>query len=166
MSAPAGRIPVPAIRGATAADVEDIHRLIVELAAATGKAHLVRSAPGDFLRFGFEGRPAFQALIAEHRGRIAGLSLYFYNFSSWRGELGVYIQDLVVAADARGLGLGRELMRETARRARADGATHLRLAVDKSNAGAIGFYRGLGLERSDDECIFQARGPAFRALAE
>lgn len=156
---------LPVIRSATAGDVDDIHRLIVELAEATGKADLVRCLPADFLRFGFEGRPAFQALVAEHRGRIAGLSLYFYNFSSRRGELGLYIQDLVVTGEARGLGLGSALMRETARRAQANGATHLRLAVDRSNTGAIAFYRELGLERSDDECIFEAEGPAFLALA-
>ena len=89
---------------------------------------------------------AFSQLYLD--GDIVGMSLFFYNFSTWRGEPGVYVQDMVVSERARGLGLGRRLLLETARHASRHGATHLRLSVDQDNAAAIGFYRSLGLDHA------------------
>lgn len=154
------------IRPAVAADVDDIHALIVHLAESTGHAEKITSTPADFLRSGFSEPVAFQALIAEHLDQVIGLSLFFYTFSSWRGELGVYVQDLVVAEPARGSGLGRQLIQETVRVALKRGATHLRLSVAAGNDRAAQFYDHLGLTPSDEERIFEADGPAFAQLAE
>jgi GNAT superfamily N-acetyltransferase len=153
------------IRAATEGDAAKLHALLVELARATAFREKVTSTPDDLRRLGFRDKPAFQALLAEQAGRPVGLSLYFYNFSSWRGELGVYVQDLYVAPDVRGSGLGRRLVAETASLGRRHGATHLRLSVDRSNTEAQDFYLRLGLEHADRECIFQATGPAFERLA-
>jgi ribosomal protein S18 acetylase RimI-like enzyme len=155
-----------AIRAATADDAESLHAMLLDLARATGLREKIRSKPDDLRRLGFRERPAFQALIAERDGgRPVGLSLFFYNFSSWRGELGVYVQDLYVADDARGTGLGRRLVEETVRQGRQQGATHLRLSVDRGNESAQRFYRKLGLKLSGSEQIFQATGAAFERLA-
>ncbi|MGH8192925.1 MAG: GNAT family N-acetyltransferase [Woeseiaceae bacterium] len=153
------------IRAATEADTGKLHSLLVELARAAGLKERIRSTPDDLQRLGFRDRPAFQALIAEQGGKPVGLSLFFYNFSSWRGELGVYVQDLYVSGELRGSGLGRRLIAETVRLGKAQGATHLRLSVDRSNIDAQDFYRRLGLRHSDQECIFQATGAAFDRLA-
>ncbi len=154
------------IRTATAGDAENLHAMLLELARATGLREKIRSKPEDFRKLGFREKPAFQALIAEQDGRPVGLSLFFYNFSSWRGELGVYVQDLYVAAEMRGTGLGRRLLAETVRLGRTQGATHLRLSVERDNEGAHRFYRKLGLKLSGSELIFQATGAAFERLAE
>jgi ribosomal protein S18 acetylase RimI-like enzyme len=154
------------IRHAVASDAAGIHELVVELARASGQQRKIRSRPEHFLKYGFGAHPAFNALVAEAPTGLIGLSLYFYNFSSWRGELGVYVQDLVVVDSARGSGLGRKLMAATARDAARHGATHLRLSVERSNDAAIRFYHQVGLRASTDECIYQADGNAFRALAE
>ncbi|MEX2495993.1 MAG: GNAT family N-acetyltransferase [Woeseia sp.] len=153
------------IRLATEQDAGRIHALIVELAKATGLREKVTSKPEHFLRHGFGEPPAFQALIAERADTPLGLCLFFYSFSSWRGEVGVYVQDLYVAAETRGSGLGRRLIAETARLARQRGATYLRLSVATKNSSAQDFYRAIGLTKSDDECIFQAVGAAFDGLA-
>ncbi len=156
----------PVIRPAVASDVDDIHGLILHLAASTGHTGKIISTPTDFLRSGFSEPVAFQALIAEQAGQVIGLSLFFYTFSSWRGELGVYVQDLVVAEQARGLGLGRRLICETARLALGKGASHLRLSVASDNDIAVQFYDHIGLVASDKERIFEAEGLAFAQLAE
>lgn len=156
----------PLIRLATEADVGKLHAMIVGLAKATGLREKVTSKPEDFRRFGSRGQPAFQALIAELDGEPVGLSLFFYSFSSWRGELGVYVQDLYVDAGVRGSGLGRRLISETARLAKRRGATYLRLSVGKANTSAQAFYRTVGLSLSEDECIYQAIGPAFEKLTQ
>jgi GNAT superfamily N-acetyltransferase len=152
------------VRLATEADAETIHALIVALAKATGLRQRVTSKPEHFRRHGAGEQPAFHALIAECDGKPLGLCLYFYSFSSWRGELGVYVQDLFVAEETRGSGLGRRLIAETVRIAKARGATYLRLSVGKANAAAQEFYRTIGLSESEDECIYQAMGSAFDRL--
>lgn len=154
------------IRNATRDDVADIHALVVELAIATGMRHKIRSTREDFLTHGFGDSPAFHTLIANQGGRAVGLSLYFYEFSTWLGRLGVYVQDLVVAEAARGSGLGRRLVAATVRAGQRRGATHLRLSVDHRNADAIRFYHRIGLAASDDERIFHAHGDAFGRLAD
>ena len=138
--------------------------MIVALARATGLRRKVTSKPASFRRHGSGDRPAFQAFIAEREGTPVGMCLFFYSFSSWRGELGVYVQDLFVAEAGRGTGLGRRLVAETARFAKARGAKYLRLSVARENEAAQGFYRSIGLSECEDECIFQAEGRAFERL--
>lgn len=154
------------IREATEDDVDDIHALVVELAVATGMQHKVSATRDDFLEHGFSNPPAFHALIARQAGQAVGLSLYFYDFSTWLGRLGIYIQDLVVSEAARGSGIGEQLVAATVRAGQKRGATHLRLSVDRHNEGAIRFYRRIGMDASGDERIFHAHGQAFRQLAE
>ena len=155
-----------AIRLATASDVETIHRLLQHLADSTGLRHKFLSRPQDILKFGFSDEPRFEALLAEQGDVVVGLCLFFYNFSSWRGELGVYIQDLVVDSDVRAAGIGRLLVRETARQAHKQGATHLRLSVDRDNHKARHFYEKIGLQESADESIFAAYERDFVNLVE
>jgi len=152
------------VRLATDHDASTIHALIVELGRATGLRQKVTSRPEHFLRHGSGDRPAFEAFIAERDGRPLGLCLFFYSFSSWRGELGVYVQDLFVSGDARGCGLGRRLIMETARLAKGRGATYLRLSVARENTAAQKFYRTIGMSEAEDECIYQAAGPDFERL--
>lgn len=153
------------IRAARPDDAESLHALLLGLARATGLKEKIRSRPEDFRRLGFREKPAFYALIAERGGEPLGLSLFFYNFSSWRGEMGIYVQDLYVTDEARSTGLGRRLLAETVRQGKTQGATHLRLAVERDNVRAQRFYRRLGLKASEQELIFQASGPAFERLA-
>lgn len=166
MSSARPLVQPPAIRLATEADLDKVHAMIIGLAKATGLREKVTSKPDDFRRFGSRGQPAFQALIAELDGEPVGLSLFFYSFSSWRGELGVYVQDLYVSEKMRGSGLGRRLIAETARLARRRGATYLRLSVGRDNTAAQAFYRSIGLSASEEECIYQAIGPAFEKLTQ
>jgi GNAT superfamily N-acetyltransferase len=152
------------VRLATEHDAAVIHALIVELAKVTGSRRKVTSSPEHFSRHGSGERPAFQAFIAEGDGQPLGLCLFFYSFSSWRGELGVYVQDLFVSDRVRGSGLGRRLIRETARLARDRGATYLRLSVARKNTAAQKFYRAIGMAEAEDECVYQAAGAAFDRL--
>jgi GNAT superfamily N-acetyltransferase len=154
------------IRLATEDDVATIHALLVELAEATGLSHKLLSGKDDLVRFGYSKAPAFEVLLAEQDGTALGMALYFYNYSSWRGRLGVYIQDLVVERHARGLGIGGLLVRETARRAKRRGATHLRLSVEHDNLAAHRFYETLGVKAAPNERILEADGAAFERLAK
>lgn len=153
------------IRPAVVTDVPDIYRLVVHLAQTTGHPRKITSTPDDFLAAGFSEPVAFHALIAERGNEAIGLSIFFYTFSSWRGELGAYVQDLVVVEEARGLGIGKRLMQETAQLAINRGATHLRLSVAADNESATEFYHRIGLLVSDSERIFEASGHVLAQLA-
>ena len=157
---------VPTIRLATAADVAVIHELLQHLAESLGQRSKFRSRTEDFLKYGFSGDAHFHVLLAEQDDVAVGLTLFFYNYSSWLGELGVYIQDIVVTSKARTSGVGQQLVRETARYAQQHGAAHLRLSVDRDNPGAMRFYEKIGLRERTDECIYAAYDSDFRSLVE
>ncbi|MDX1498991.1 MAG: GNAT family N-acetyltransferase [Woeseiaceae bacterium] len=152
------------LRRATRADAGAIHRLIVELSRATGLPHKVSSTAADFRAHGFGDDAAFEALLAESAGDVVGMALWFYTFSTWRGERGVYLQDLVVSERARGRGLGRQLLAAVAQITLEAGATHIRLSVDIDNAGAMRFYRSCGFAECTDERIYMIDGRRLAAL--
>jgi len=124
------------IRDATPADAEIIQSMIAGLAKDVSGPDQVLTVE-DVKRYGFGADPDFFTLIAEIDGSAAGLALYFNEFSTWRGRRGVYLQDLYVMPDARGRGVGEELIRQLAIEAKSNGAVYLRLAVDAENEAVI-----------------------------
>lgn len=152
------------IRAATADDAVVIHRLIHELAEVVGSAEKFRSTARQFLKHGFSANPLFEALVAENDDNVVGVVLYFYTFSSWFGEPGVYVQDLVVTRAARGEGLGEQLLHELVRVARRRDVTHLRLAVDCTNTAAMRFYERCGFANIESDFIYGIEGDAFLKL--
>ncbi len=152
------------IRAAVAEDSSSIHTMIKALATGMGMADQVRSSPDDFLQYGFGDTRSFEALIAEKDGLPIGLCLYFFTYSSWAGKRGVYVQDIYVDGSARGTGLGRRLLAETARLAAAQGAVFMRLAVDKDNQYARDFYTHAGMVHADRDCIYKAWDERFESL--
>lgn len=152
------------IRPAGPGDGKLLHEMIRALARDLGSEKRARSRPED-LEAALAGRcPAIEALIAERDDRAVGLCVYFASFSTWRGEPGVYVQDIWVEADERGGGLAQRLIAETVRRCGARGARYLRLSVDRDNRPARSFYARIGLGHTARECIYMAAGPAFEAL--
>ena len=155
-----------AIRSARRADAATIHALTQALAADMDSLQQVTSKPEDFANYGFGDTRRFWALLAERDGHAVGLCVYFRTFSSWRGQPGIYVQDLYVSPDVRGANIGQRLLAEAARRGAADGATHVRLCVDHRNTAAQGFYAATGLHWRDDERVFEAVEADFLALAD
>jgi GNAT superfamily N-acetyltransferase len=139
------------IRLATIQDVPEVQRLLKELAAALGKSEEIKGTEQDLERHGFGGQPRFEAMLALVGDEAVGLAVFFYEYSTWRGSPGVYVQDLYVASQARGTGLGRQLLRAVRERARAWGGRYVKLTVYDGNQAAISFYRHLGFELCDDE---------------
>lgn len=155
------------IRRAEAADVPAVHRLLAALAAELGGETKFRSDVAALTRHGFGPAPLFRALIAERAGAAHGLSLYFPEFSTLRGQPGVYVQDLYVDLRVRATGLGRRLLAETVRDARASwGAAYLRLCAHETNPRALAFYRRLGFETDPGERPLWIEGAAFRDLGD
>jgi len=154
------------IRPARAADVPVIHALLADLAETLDESASMTASEADLLREGFGHPPAFQVLLAEQDDRPVGLVLFFHAYSSWRGRLGVYVQDLHVVGAMRGSGLGRRLLAAAADAGRTAGCSHMRLSVAATNAAGRGFYRRIGMAERHDEVICQISDRDFVRLAE
>jgi len=165
MNAPQAKAAIT-VRQAERRDAAAVHALVTELARARNAVEKMRSSVEDIERDGFGATPAFEALLAEIDGKAVGLCLYFPSYSTWRGAPGIYVQDLVVVEAARGLGVGRRLLAETARIARARGGRYLRLSVDDDNLAAQSLYRRSGFRHSKTELIQVLDEEGFTALAD
>lgn len=154
------------IRNATIADAPAIHAMVTAIASETRLDQQVTSTPADIATYGFGANPEFRVLIADDDGQPAGMCLFFHSFSTWRGRVGGYIQDLFVHPDHRGSGLAAMLLEATAAQILRDGGTFLRLSVDADNIRGQRFYAKQGMRWSDDERIFQIDGADFVAVAE
>lgn len=132
------------IRRALAADVPEILALIRELAEYERMPHAVKATEADLLRDGFSGTPRFFVEMAEWAGAPAGFALWFYNYSTWQGRPGVYLEDLFVRPAFRGRGIGKALLVQLAQAAVAEECGRFQWQVLDWNAPAIGFYETLG----------------------
>jgi GNAT superfamily N-acetyltransferase len=139
-------------------DVPVIHTLLAGLEEAMGTTGKVQCKVDDLRRFGFSDSPCFQALIAWRGTEAVGLALFFREFSSWKGVPGVYVQDLYVTGRMRGTGLGRELMEAVYQFARRWDADYCKLATRHDNEAAIAFYKRLGFNMIEDECVLVLEG--------
>jgi ribosomal protein S18 acetylase RimI-like enzyme len=153
------------IGGATRDDAPAIHALLRALAVALHRPHDVQSTQDDIARYGFGPSPAFETVIARRGGEAVGLVLYFYEFSTWRGCPGVYIQDLYVDASLRGAGLGRKLLAAVAARAAQRQARYMRLSVDVGNDEGLGFYGRLGFTAPHEQTLV-LEGEHFARLSQ
>ncbi|MDQ2703712.1 MAG: GNAT family N-acetyltransferase [Pseudomonadota bacterium] len=154
------------IRFATIDDAETVHRAMIGIATAMGEPEKVTSTPDDIRRFGFGDAPAFEALIAEADGACVGVCVFFASFSTYRGEPGVYVQDLFVEPALRGSGVGARLLQRLAAVTRRRGGRYIRLSVDVANVQAQAFYTKLGLAHSAAEQIHAAYDEDFNRLAD
>lgn len=141
-------------REATAVDVPVLHAMLQALADHDGGGTV--GAPDTLLRYGFGPRPLFRAILAEDAGKPLGMVLFYPDYSTHRGEPGLYVQDIWVEEAARGLGLGKQLLAAAQAVGRADwGSAYVTLGVDPGNANAQAVYAKLG---------FRARGYEFLIL--
>ncbi|HET6500107.1 MAG TPA: GNAT family N-acetyltransferase [Amycolatopsis sp.] len=131
------------VRDAEPADAEAICTLIEEHARYEGN-HTVALDRAELTKHLFGPDPKAWVLIAEPPGTalVAGFAFCSWNFSTWEGRPGIWLDDLFVRAEHRGHGLGRELL--DALRARTDGRVEWEMRA--GNAGAEAFYRRLGAE--------------------
>jgi len=153
------------IRPATRADVRTILTFIRALAAYEREPDAVSATEEDLLRHGFGAQPYYSCLIAEQDGVPAGFALYFYDYSTWLGRPGLYLEDLFVHPEFRGLGIGKALLERVAAIAIEKGCARLKWEVLDWNTPAIDFYTAMGAEFMDAWRNVRVSGEALRRLA-
>ena len=154
------------IRAATPADVPLIASLVRELAEYEKLADQAVATDSDFARALFSPSPKAHALIVEHDGQPAGFALYFYNFSTFLGRPGIYIEDVFIRPEFRRNGFGRAIFKYLAQKALAENCGRLEWWVLDWNAPAIDFYRGLGAVAMDEWTVQRLTGDALKTFAE
>ena len=105
------------------------------------------------------------ALVAERGGRIEGAAVFYEGWNSFRAAPFLFLEDLVVSADARGRGTGEALVAAVAREAIRRNAARVEWAVLDWNESAIGFYRSLGARPQAEWIRYTLEGDAFARLA-
>jgi len=134
------------IRPATIADVPLILDFIRRLAEYEREPHAVVATEDDLRRDGFGPAPKYRCVIAEWESRPAGFAFFFYNYSTWRGRPGIYLEDLFVLPEMRGHGIGKALLQHLAQLALRENCYGLRWMVLEWNEPALKFYEKLGEE--------------------
>jgi GNAT superfamily N-acetyltransferase len=153
------------IRPATPADIPAIRALIVALAVYEREPDAVKASEADLHEALFGSRPLAEAVLAEVDGTPAGIALFFTSFSTWAGKGGLYLEDLFVVPEARGLGLGKALLVHLAGIAVARGYARFEWSVLDWNEPAIGFYKALGAKPMDEWTVMRVDGDALAQLA-
>ncbi|RUL88067.1 GNAT family N-acetyltransferase [Tautonia sociabilis] len=153
------------IRPARPEDSETIAGLIRELADYERLLHEAKATGDDIRRGLFGPRPFAEALIAEWDGVCVGFALFFHNYSTFRGQPGMYLEDLFVRPSHRGRGLGKALLASVARLAVERGCGRLEWSVLDWNEPSIGFYKALGARPMDDWTVYRVDEEPLRRLA-
>jgi GNAT superfamily N-acetyltransferase len=153
------------IREARPEDVGTILSLIRGLAEYEREPLAAQATEQDLLRDGFGNEPKFRCVIAEWEGAAAGFALYFYNYSTWKGRPGIFLEDLFVWPEYRGKGIGKALLLHVARIAVAENCGRYEWQVLDWNAPAIEFYEALGARRMKQWLPMRVEGNALLGLA-
>jgi len=153
------------IRSATPADIPQILIFIRALATYEREPDAVTATEEGLLRDGFGPNPFYYCLMAEHEGHPAGFALYFFNYSTWMGRPGIYLEDIFVEPKFRGLGIGKALLKQVAAVAVEKNCPRLQWEVLDWNTPAIDFYRAMGAEFLDEWRNVRISGEALERLA-
>ena len=154
------------IRPACAQDVSVILQLIRDLATYERAPDDVVATKEQLVDVLFGERPVAEVLLAFEAESPVGFAVYFYNFSTWLGRAGLYLEDLFVKSEKRGKGYGRALLVELAKIARDRGCGRMEWAVLDWNEPAIKFYRTLGAKPMDEWTVFRLTGDEIARLAD
>ncbi|MDD3838138.1 MAG: GNAT family N-acetyltransferase [Phenylobacterium sp.] len=155
-----------AVRPATPADAATIYGFIRDLAEYEKLLHEVIATEADIARDLFGPAPRAFCDIAEVGGEPVGFALWFYNYSTFAGRHGIYLEDLFVKPQARGQGAGKALLANLARRCVAEGLARLEWSVLDWNAPSIAFYDSLEAAAMDEWTVRRLTGEALARLAK
>lgn len=154
------------IRAAQPEDVGTILELIRGLAEYEHQPQAAQATEQDLLRDGFGPSPKFRCVIAEWDGTAAGFALYFYNYSTWKGRAGIFLEDIFVWPQYRRKGIGKALLLHLARTAVAENCGRYEWLVLDWNTPAIEFYEALGAKLMSEWLPMRVEGNALMELSK
>ena len=154
------------IRDAAVADIPIILQLIRDLATYERAPNDVVAKEEGLHEVLFGAEPAAKVVIAFENTEPVGFAVYFFNFSTWLGRPGLYLEDLFVKPEMRGRGYGRALLVHLAKIARDHNCGRMEWAVLTWNEPAIEFYEKIGAASLDEWRVFRLTGDGIGRLAK
>jgi GNAT superfamily N-acetyltransferase len=164
-STPTPNSPSINVRPAVEADAPLILALVRELADYEKGLDQVEATEALIRDALFAPGANVHALIGEIDGVAQGCAVYFYNFSTWVGRSGIYLEDLFVRPSARGHGLGKTLLAHLAVIAQEKGCKRMEWLVINWNTPAHGFYTSIGAVPLDAWTMWRLPEEGIAALA-
>lgn len=153
------------IRKATPGDVPAIIELLRDFAEFEKLSEFC-TVTEELLHDAMFGRAAFvQGIIAYDKTRATGYALFYPNFLSFRGRRGVFLEDLYIGPQYRGMGVGKAMLKAVAAAAKEQGCERLDFLVLDWNKPAIDFYESLGAVRDGEDRHYKFTDDAFMRLA-
>jgi GNAT superfamily N-acetyltransferase len=154
------------IKPAGVADVPVILRLIRELAEYERAPNDAVATESQLREVLFGEKPSAEVLLAFEGEEPVGFAVYFFNFSTWLGRPGLYLEDLFVRPETRGKGYGRALLSRLAQIALERGCGRMEWAVLDWNEPAIQFYKKLGAAPMEEWTVFRLAQDGIANLAK
>ena len=157
--------PLLNIRPALAEDVPAILQMVRELSAYENLLDEVTATPSRIQEALCGASPHAHAILAEHGKETAGMAVFFFNFSTFRAQRGLYLEDLYVKEAFRRQGCGERMLRYLAGVAVQNGCGRLEWAVLDWNLPAVRFYEKMGAKVLKEWRICRVSGKSLPALA-
>ena len=152
------------IRPAKREEVGEVLQLIQDLATYEKAPDQVEASSDDLLNTIFAKEPKVFCDLGEVDGQIAGMAIWFLNYSTWQAKHGIYLEDLYIKPEFRAKGYGKALLKHLAQICDKQGYGRLQWWVLDWNSPAIEFYRSLGAEAMDEWTVYRTSGQALKDL--
>ncbi|WP_246335914.1 GNAT family N-acetyltransferase [Vibrio marinisediminis] len=153
------------IREAKVEDAQTILKFINELATYEKLESEVKASVRDIEISLFSPESSASAVICEVNNEPIGFAVYFYNYSTWLGKNGLYLEDLYVSLEYRNIGAGKAILKYLAKLAVAKNCGRFEWCVLDWNEPAIEFYKSIGARPQDEWIIYRLTGDALEAFA-
>lgn len=154
------------IRPATSADAATILKFITDLAIYEKEPNAVHTTVETIQETLFSDDAKAHALINEVDGQAIGYAIYFFNYSTWLGKYGLYLEDLYIAPEYRGTGAGKNMMKHLAKLAVGKNCGRFEWCVLDWNQSAIDFYESIGAKPQSEWITYRLTGDALLDFAE
>jgi GNAT superfamily N-acetyltransferase len=154
------------IRRATESDVALILNFVKELADYEKLSHEVIATEDGFRQYLFGEKPFAEVVIGEYHSEPVGYALYFYNFSTFNGKPGLYLEDLYISSEERGKGFGKAMLSYLAKLAIEKDFGRFEWAVLDWNEPSINFYKSIGAIQLNEWIINRVTGDNLLKLSD
>ena len=154
------------IRDAIASDTKTILNFIIELAIYEKAEHEVKTNLKEIKEAIFGENSTVKALICEENGKAIGYAIYFYNYSTWLGKSGIYLEDLYVSESKRGLGAGKMMLKHLAQKAVLEDCGRFEWSCLDWNTPSRDFYESIGAVSQDEWIGYRLEGESLSNFAK
>ncbi len=153
------------IRKASESDAELILGFIRELARYEKAENEVKATAGTIRESLFSKQASAHSLICLSGDKPIGFAVYFFNYSTWLGRNGLYIEDLYITPESRGKGAGKFIMKHLAQLALSKGCGRMEWSVLDWNEPAIRVYDSTGAKPQNEWILYRLAGEDLKSFA-